>query len=61
MVNQPVLNQECDFSLGAERSHNEGTHRVWSRREGPVNPTEVPGSTHCLSRLCLYQTPSTTH
>lgn len=27
MVNQPVLNQECDFSLGAERSHNEGIHR----------------------------------
>lgn len=28
--------------------------RMGSRQGGMVNPTEVPSSNHCLSRICLY-------
>lgn len=56
MVNQPVLNQEWDFSLGAERSHNEGTCRQgWGAgKRKRSTPTEVPSATRCLFRLSLY-------
>lgn len=59
MVNQPVLNQEWDFSLGAERSHNEGTirrGREQARRNGqPHGGSQLyPPSVQALP---LYQTP----
>ena len=40
MVNQPVLNHEWDFSLGAERCHDEGVCKwQWGGQgEGPTHP-----------------------
>lgn len=49
MVNQPVLNHEWDFSLGAEREHDEGACRQgWGRQGGPVNP-------HRASKNSIHQ------
>lgn len=67
MVNQPVLNQEWDFSLGAERSHNEGTCRQGgeqARRNSqphagsqlfPALATVCPGSAS-VSDICVPPT-----
>lgn len=58
MVNQPVLNHEWDFSLGAEKSHNEGTSRQGGQstpQRFPALPTVYPGSAS-LSDTCVTPT-----
>lgn len=59
MVNQPVLNQEWDFSLEAERSHNEGActqdgERATPRRL-PALTTVCPGPAS-ISDTCVPPT-----
>lgn len=56
MVKKPVLNQEWDFSLGAEKSLNEGTCRQgWgASKEKQSTPMEASRhSTYCLTRHCV--------
>lgn len=68
MVNQPVLNQEWDFSLGAERSsvkEHAGRDGEQARRNGQpprrfpeALPTVCPGSAS-ISDTCASPTGST--
>lgn len=57
MVKKPVLNQEWDFSLGAEKSLNEGTCRQgWgTSKEKTVNPHGGSQTLYLLSNqtLCI--------
>lgn len=52
MVNQPVLNHEWDFSLGAERCHDEGAGGGAGREEGSTHP-EFPRTPPTLPLLGL--------